>query len=73
MSHHGPTDREFYAIRHLLPKQTVGRPDRRWTDYRRDQQRLWVDRPLSSTFSVLVRLRQLCDWYLKSGFLTSEL
>lgn len=34
MPRHGLTDREFNAIRHLLPKQPSSRPGRRWINHR---------------------------------------
>ncbi len=34
MPRHRLTDREFNAIRHLLPKQRTGKKGRPWTDHR---------------------------------------
>ncbi|QDV69395.1 hypothetical protein Poly24_31110 [Rosistilla carotiformis] len=34
MPRHRFTDREFKAIRHLLPKQQPGKPGRRWSNHR---------------------------------------
>lgn len=35
MPRHGLTDREFNAIRHLLPKRRSGKPGRPWVDHRK--------------------------------------